>query len=98
MRGFVTGYPFWISFLALIALLSASRSAQTTSTEIFGLVTDATGAVVPGATVSVTRVATGETRTDVTNQAGKDISLRWRSASRGLEWKPADSTRNRSPA
>jgi hypothetical protein len=44
--------------------------AQTTSTEILGLVTDSSGAVVPGAKVTVARRATGEIRSAVTNQAG----------------------------
>ena len=37
-----------------------SVAAQTTSTEILGTVTDATGALVPGAKVTLVRVATGE--------------------------------------
>ncbi|MCC6858692.1 MAG: TonB-dependent receptor [Bryobacterales bacterium] len=43
---------------------------QTTSTEILGRVSDASGAVIPGATVTITRTATGESRTATTNQAG----------------------------
>src|SRR5947209_7076641 len=71
MQSAMTAYPSWVSLLVLISLFSPCGFAQTTSTEILGLVTDATGAVVPGAPVSVTRVATGETRTAVTNQAGE---------------------------
>jgi hypothetical protein len=41
-----------------------------TAGEIAGIVTDATGAVVPGATVTVTNQATSATRTTTTNEAG----------------------------
>jgi hypothetical protein len=55
-----------------IALLGAvSGWAQTTSTEILGLVKDSSGAVVPGAKVTITRVATNETRTATTDHAGE---------------------------
>jgi hypothetical protein len=46
---------------------------QTVSTEILGLVTDPTGAVIPGATVTVRRVATGDVRTAITNETGNYI-------------------------
>jgi hypothetical protein len=45
--------------------------AQTTATEILGIVSDTSGAIVPGATGIITRVATGETRTATTNRAGE---------------------------
>src|SRR6266496_4423668 len=45
--------------------------AQTGSTEITGLVTDATGAVVPNAKVTITRVATNESRVEVTDTSGE---------------------------
>lgn len=45
--------------------------AQTTSTEILGLVTDTSGAVVAGAKVTITRTATQQIQTQVTNQAGE---------------------------
>jgi hypothetical protein len=44
--------------------------AQTTSTEILGLVRDSSGSVVPGAKVTVTRKTTGEVRNTLTNDAG----------------------------
>ncbi|MBL8293512.1 MAG: carboxypeptidase regulatory-like domain-containing protein, partial [Bryobacterales bacterium] len=44
---------------------------QTTSTEILGLVTDSSGAVVPGAQVVITRVATQQVQTRETNSAGE---------------------------
>src|SRR5437667_6835801 len=45
--------------------------AQTTATEILGIVSDTSGAIVPGAAVTITRVATAETRTAATNRAGE---------------------------
>src|SRR5262249_17284353 len=44
--------------------------AQTTSTEITGVITDSTGSIVQGAAVTLTRVATEETRKTSTNTDG----------------------------
>src|SRR3970040_349307 len=54
--------------LALL-LLSLPAAAQTFG-EITGTVTDSTGAVVPGATVTVTNQATNVARAVQTNEAG----------------------------
>src|SRR4030095_14627010 len=56
-----------------ISCLCATLLGQTVSTEILGLVTDPTGAVIPGATVTVKRVATGDVRTVTTNATGNYI-------------------------
>jgi carboxypeptidase family protein len=53
-------------FLVFAALLCA----QTTSTEVLGTVTDASGAVVVGAQVTLFRVATGQRRETVTTATG----------------------------
>lgn len=45
--------------------------AQTTATEILGIVKDSSGAVVAGANISITRVATGTRLTRVTDQNGE---------------------------
>src|SRR5690606_24958133 len=45
-------------------------AAQTTSTEVLGTVTDETGAVVPGAHVTLLRIATGEKRQAITDNDG----------------------------
>jgi hypothetical protein len=55
--------------VSLAILLPFLASAQTAG-EIAGIVTDATGAVVPGATVTVTNQATNATRVTTTNEAG----------------------------
>ena len=51
-------------------LCAASLLAQTTSTEVLGTITDATGAVVPGAEVTLLRIATGEKRQTRTDGSG----------------------------
>ena len=50
--------------------LAAAALAQTVSTQILGLVTDATGAVLPGARVKARRAATGDVRTSQSNETG----------------------------
>ena len=55
----------------MVALgVCVAASGQTVSIEILGLVTDATGAIVPGATVTARRVATGDVRTTISNETG----------------------------
>src|SRR5262249_20225631 len=51
-------------------LVCWSLPAQTVSTQILGLVTDASGAIVPGATVTAKRVETGDVRTTTSNETG----------------------------
>jgi hypothetical protein len=61
----------FILFLLLAVLcLQIPAYAQTTSTEVLGTVTDATGAVVPNAEVVLLRVATGEKRLVKTDTTG----------------------------
>jgi hypothetical protein len=58
--------------LACFLLLAASAAAfaQSTFATLTGIVTDPTGAVVPGASVTATRVGTAATFTTVTDSAG----------------------------
>ena len=56
--------------LAFAVLTHLSASAQTDRGRIAGTVTDANGAVVPGATVSVKNEGTGEERSTVSNESG----------------------------
>jgi hypothetical protein len=53
-----------------LLLINTVVSAQTTSTEILGTVTDPSGASVPGAKVTLKRTSTGTTRQAVTNSEG----------------------------
>jgi|SRR5688572_17655491 len=64
------------AFLAVAWLLSAGRPAwaQIGGGEINGLLRDAQGAAVPGATVTATNTATGVTRPTITNE-DKNVDL-----------------------
>jgi hypothetical protein len=63
---------FLISFLALASLLlGGAAGAQNFRGGLNGTVTDKTGATLSGATVSVTNVDTGVTRTTVSTSAGE---------------------------
>src|SRR5579872_3914060 len=53
------------------ALFPAPASAQVDTGNIIGLVTDETGGVLPGVTVTVTNLSTGTTRTTVTGETGR---------------------------
>lgn len=54
----------------LLFIAAAPVAAQTTSTEVLGTVSDSTGAVIPGAKVSLLRVETGERRETTTTSSG----------------------------
>ena len=56
--------------LTLLILFTAVAFGQLTTADILGTVTDATGAVVPNATVTLTNLGTNETRTSPTNGSG----------------------------
>ncbi|MDQ3800055.1 MAG: carboxypeptidase-like regulatory domain-containing protein, partial [Acidobacteriota bacterium] len=60
---------FWVG--VLFFTLSVAASAQVTTADITGTVTDATGKVVAGATVTITNAGTGAARTVVTNESGE---------------------------
>ncbi|WP_433984657.1 carboxypeptidase regulatory-like domain-containing protein [Tunturiibacter empetritectus] len=56
--------------LALLVLFTSAAFAQLTTADILGTVTDATGAVVPNATIVLTNNGTNEKRTTVSNSSG----------------------------
>jgi outer membrane receptor protein involved in Fe transport len=56
--------------LALVALVPAAASAQVDAANVGGVVTDDTGAAIPGATVTITNRATGVTQTLTTGTEG----------------------------
>src|SRR6516165_4728962 len=60
-----------ISLIAILAIVSAWGFGQAESGAINGIVTDKTGAVVVGATVTATSVDTGLVRTTTTGSAGE---------------------------
>src|SRR5437762_3440065 len=65
---------FWLWILLLIAALllpTPSLLAQSAGTgAVTGTVTDATGAIVPGVTVTLTSTDTNQTRTAITGEDG----------------------------
>ncbi len=60
----------WLTAVLMILALPAIGAAQGQTGSITGVVTDATGGVLPGATVTI-RSATGATNSTVTDQAGR---------------------------
>jgi len=60
-----------ISVILFCAICSHEVVAQTTSGTIFGIVTDPSGAVVPGVTITIKNLDTGTTRTIVTDNEGR---------------------------
>lgn len=61
----------WLMAVCLLLCAGSYAHAQSSATgDIRGTVTDSTGAVVPGATVSVVNVSTGEEKTFTTNKNG----------------------------
>ena len=69
----------WATWVLIVFFLGQSLMAQVTTGAISGIVRDETGAVVPGVTVSIRNVATGITRTLVTDAGG-----RYRASNLGL--------------
>ncbi len=59
-------------FIPLLFVASAAF-AQTVSTQILGLVTDASGAVVAGAAITAKRAETGDVRTTQSNETGNYV-------------------------
>src|ERR1700749_2803823 len=59
-----------VALLAFVFAFTAPAWAQTINGNIVGTVTDEQGAAVPGATITVTNVATGAERTAMTNEEG----------------------------
>jgi len=59
-----------IAVVSLIAFGSCAVFGQVSTAAISGVVRDASGAVVPGVTVTVKHVESGLTRTVVTNETG----------------------------
>jgi len=62
------GRQVFVGALLLLACLGTAMAQERAS--IFGTITDASGAAVPGATVQITAATTSVTRTTTTNSAG----------------------------
>jgi len=66
-----TGPTFWLGLAgAALLLMPAPSRAQAVKGTLLGMVTDSTGAGVPGATVTITEVQTGISRHATTNASG----------------------------
>jgi hypothetical protein len=61
---------FLFSGLLIAGLLSSYALGQTTNATLGGTVSDASGALIPGVTITATNVATGIVSTVVTNESG----------------------------
>ena len=59
--------------VAVLLLTAVTAGAQTETGRITGVVTDATGGILPGVTVNAKAVGTGATRTVVTDSAGQYV-------------------------
>src|SRR4051812_5985958 len=59
-----------LCLFALLLLAAAPAFAQLATAELNGRITDSSGAVLPGATVTATQTATGLVRTDVADANG----------------------------
>ncbi len=60
-----------LGLIIAVGLLSGSLAAQAVTGTILGTVTDTTGAIIPGATITLTHAGTGLTRTVVSDSAGE---------------------------
>src|SRR5438552_13895704 len=69
MMGKMIGIKFVIGSL-LLCLLISSAEAQLPTATILGTIKDATGAVLPGVSVTVTHVETGQVRTTISAEEG----------------------------
>jgi hypothetical protein len=59
-----------VFILAVLLLFTSAAFGQLTTADILGTVTDATGAVVPNASVTLTNLGTNEKRTGQSNSSG----------------------------
>ena len=60
----------WVSLVLLIAA-TLPLAAQSTTSAILGTINDASGAAVPGVTITVTNIATDIAQTTLTDERGR---------------------------
>jgi len=71
VRSVGSGALVVFSLFVISALLSTNLAAQSQTTgDVAGVITDQSGAVIPGATVKLTSLDTGSTQTNTTNNQG----------------------------
>jgi hypothetical protein len=69
-RAIFQGWRRPVTLLAFLVIFTSAAFAQLTTADILGTVTDATGAVVPNASVVLTNLGTNEKRTTQSNASG----------------------------
>jgi hypothetical protein len=69
-EGYVSRVLQWSLALAILGVLCAPAMAQTTFGTILGTVTDATGSVIPGATVTVRNEGTNISQNAIADERG----------------------------
>jgi hypothetical protein len=69
-RAIFQGWRRPVTLLAFLVLFTSAALAQLTTADILGTVTDATGAVVPNASIVLTNLGTNEKRTTQSNGSG----------------------------
>ena len=70
MRHYVRGIPFCL-FVFVISAAFVKLNAQSNSGTVNGTVSDPSGAVIPGASVSIQNPVSGYTRTTTTDNSGQ---------------------------
>ena len=60
-------------FTSVLAMVPSAALAQTETGRITGTVTDPSGLVVPGATITLTSTTTGSVRTTTSDSAGRYV-------------------------
>src|SRR5262252_1639306 len=60
----------WLATVLVLCLLIEPARAQVTTADIVGRVSDSTGAVLPGVSVTIENTATHTTRTQTTSETG----------------------------
>ena len=66
---------YGVGVVCLLLVLSSRSAAQVTTASILGVVSDSSGAVIPGVTVTIRNVETGITRSVTTDAAGRYRAL-----------------------
>ena len=73
MSSFAMRCSAFLFAILLFALTMATASAQSVTGSVSGFVTDSSGGVIVGASVTLSNDANGAARTDVTNEEGRFI-------------------------
>ena len=67
----MSGFRLIVVVVTMSLLLVGAAVSQVTTATFYGIVTDPTGAVIPGATVTLTNVGTGAAQSHTTDAAGE---------------------------